>query len=574
MLCTLRTRNLAIVDELEIEFLPGLNVITGETGAGKSIVLKAIELLTGKRTSAEILRAGTDKCEIEGLFTLPDTTRQELANLNDEVQDLATADELLIRRTIDQSGRSKFYLNGSLTTAGVLQHLSIHLLDITGQHSQVGMLDSESHRRLLDEFGVPLELRVAVKAQYQIYSEAKRRLESFVQEASKREEYLHRIRFEREELEQLALEDGEEERIEDELKRLSNVEVVAASLDDALQMIESSDGGIELELTRLHTTLSRLADLDSHLAAACSLTQSAALQIEETHLELTRYAAKLQADPERLEMLRERISEIKRIKRKYQKAIPELLQHLASICQDLDAYDSGAVNEKTLREQLLTVTAALEVSEQALTAARKSAAQKLAKLVESGLAELEMKRARFEVSVQEKERTSYGSDAVQFLLAANPGEPFRDLDKVASGGELARLLLVLKTILNEQAGPVLQVYDEVDTGIGGAVSQIVGEKLKAVSKKAQVIVVTHAPQIAAFADQHLQLSKHVKNSETFVVAKALSSEEQVKELARMLAGKKITANFEDSARELLAQSSQSQKKSNAGSRKTARSAVR
>ncbi len=551
MLSLLKIRNFAIVEELELEFGPGLNVLTGETGAGKSIILRAIELLGGSRASGDLIRSGQKTAEIEGLFLLPKPFLQNLLADFEELETLVEDNELLVRRVIDISGKSRVYLNGRLTTAGSLQKIASRLVDITSQHEEHSLLDSAQHRNLLDSFGVSSELLFQVRQAYEEYSIAAGKLESFLKDSEAKRDYFRRIGFERDELKSAALKVGEREGLEAELNRLASFEKLSQGFSECLVILEEDTSSVDSQLRRVLTILNQALAVDPGIHEGVQLIQSAHVQIEEASRFFSQYGAGLENNPARLENLRERIAEISRLERKYGKPTGELVNYLARIQTELSEFESGDFDEAKLTAKVAELRSALLEFEEKLTQERINVGTQLSGLVESGLKKLNMEKARFQVSVLPAASSRYGKDSVEFNLAANPGEPFRHLAKVASGGELSRVLLILKTLLNEKEGPLLQIFDEVDTGIGGAVSQVVGEKLKHISSSAQVLIVTHAAQIAAFADTHLRISKTSSETSTRTVVEPLAKEERVRELARMMAGRDISEKFEDSARELI-----------------------
>ncbi|MCB0323662.1 MAG: DNA repair protein RecN [Bdellovibrionales bacterium] len=554
MLSLLRIQNLAIVEELEIEFTPGMNVLTGETGAGKSIVLKAIELLTGRRSSADIVRAGAPRCTIEGVFTLRHETRDAILSTAEELVDNDIDDELLIRRVVEPSGRSKLYINGALVTAAVLQRVAGLLLDITGQHQQTSLLVPEKHLRLLDEFGVPPTVRQEAAEAFAAYAKVRRELEHFIGDSEARTLRIERLRVELEELDDAALMAGERGELEAEQTRLANVEAISESVTRGIELCDAPGEGIEDQVRRVLSYIEEAAVLDGRLNEARTLLESAAVQVSEARLALSDYFAALEDDPGRLEFLRERIALIARLERKYGRKLDELVQYHLAIREEVGTFEAGAFDEKKLRAKLAEAEAALRTAEATLTARRREAAATLAKMAEKELHTLGMKKARFSVRIEPKTSSASGADDVEFMLAANPGEPFRPLSKVASGGELSRILLVLKTLLNERTAPATQVYDEIDTGIGGAIAEVVGEKLKAVATRSQVLLVTHAPQIAALADTHLLMSKRATKNRTQAQIKLLTADERVQQIAAMLAGREVTTQFEESAKALLRRS--------------------
>jgi DNA repair protein RecN (Recombination protein N) len=552
MLAVLRIENLAIIDETEVEFTPGLNALTGETGAGKSIIFKSIELLSGKRSSSDIIRAGADRCIVEGLFILNDTIRESLSAHSEQLEEFAAEEELLIRRVIDKSGRSKIYLNGNLSTATILQQVSRCLIDVTGQHQQHTLLESSSHRSLLDEFGVAKKSLDAVAELYATFSAAERELKRFQENSQEQRAYYERIRIEHEELESASLQEGERALAEEELERLANFEGLTAKLSECLELLEGDQGSIESPLRECLHLLQDCLRIDSTLQEATSLVESAVVQLEESRLSVNEYMARLESDPGRLEELRERIAEIAKLERRYQRDLSGLIIYRDSIAEEIANFEAGGLDEQKLRERRDAARKSLDSAESALTAERKLAGERLSKMVVKELAALNMKRARFSVEVSEGTSGPQGADKIEFTLAANPGEAFRPLAKVASGGELSRILLVLKTLLNETKSAATQIFDEIDSGIGGAVAQVVGERLLELAQHRQVFLITHAPQIAALADTQFEIQKSTNSSRTSSTIKRLSREERVEHIARMLAGKNVSSQFEDSARALLA----------------------
>ncbi len=554
MLTLLRIQNLAIVETSEVEFGAGLNVLTGETGAGKSIILKAIDLLLGRRANSDILRSGADRCTVEGLFRISRELGRTLREEHEELEEVLPEDEdeLLIRRIIDAGGRSKVYVNGQLMALGGLSALSARLMDVTGQHQQHILFDPVHHRELLDAFGVADDLKARVAVDFAAYADAKRSLDRFLSDTETRAVRMEKLAAERDELSEAALQPGERAALDAELTKLASVESLGATVQSCLELIEESDDSLDSKLRSLSMLLESAAAIDPALDEVVSLVDAAAVQLSEAQLSLAHYGARLEADPLRLEQLRERLALVARLERKYARPGDEIIAYLETISAELAEYEGGALDEGVLRKRLAEARATLDGSEQALTAARKVAASKLRKEVEREFPPLNMQRATFEVAVTAAPSSANGADAVEFLLAANPGEPARALGKVASGGELSRVLLILKTVLNEQRAPGTQVFDEVDSGIGGAVAQIVGEKLLAVSRRSQVILITHAPQIASLADQHFLVEKRAIGDRTTSSIRLLNEHERVAQIAGMLAGKSISANFEQSAKELLA----------------------
>lgn len=551
MLSLLRIKNFAVVEELEIPFGEGLNALTGETGAGKSIVLKSMELLTGRRASTDIIRTGADQCEIEALFELSDSLRKTLSSELEDCAELFDGDEFIVRRTVDRNGKGRCYANGRLITLATLARVGGALLDLTTQHEHQRLLQPSDQLRLLDGFGVSAKLVADTALAYQNFRNAEERLHEFTEKAKSRTEYISRIQFERDELKEAALRDGEREETENELRRLAHSEALAQHIGTVLQIIDSSHDGMDDSFRKILAELSHAAAIDKSLQEIEKLFDSAFVQVREAKLQLEDYSARIEADPAQLEALRSRVSEIARLERKYKRTEAELVLYLTAIESELSDFESGEYDQTKLESRLREAREALTKLETKLTAERQKASRELTRAIEAELATVNMRRARFAVMISSQESGPRGADAIEFRLAANPGEEAKSLAKVASGGELSRLLLILKTVLSEKGNFTTQIFDEIDTGVSGAVAHAVGEKLKTVSKNSQVILVTHSPQIAALADQHFVVDKSVRRDRTSTTVRQLEPTERIEEIAKMLGGKKTNEKFEQSARELL-----------------------
>lgn len=553
MLSTLRVSNLAVVDELEIEFTNGMNVMTGETGSGKSVILKAIELLAGKRGGADLIRHGEDRCVVEGVFHVSDLEqlRESLRADDESLADSLESDEVLVRRVFEKSGRGKIYVNGGLIGAAALQSLGEQLIDITGQHQQHTLLNASSHLNLLDLFGVSEKLRQEMRVAYEKFAQAKTRYQKFSEDSAQQELEIARYQFELQELDAAGLSLGGRAAAEAELHRLSHVEVLSSQIQKALAILEDDEQSIDERLRELLITLEKAASIDPHFQQVVQLVEAASAQLSESGLVLNQLGSRLEMNPERLEELRDQIAEIARLERKYGKKEDLLVGYRENIRTKLDALGGGELSLEKLKEEYESAEKIARSIAQKLSESRKKLSNELSQQVGKDLGLLNMKRAQFQVSLQPKELSATGQESVEFLFSANPGEPPRPLQKVASGGELSRVLLVLKTLLNEKNLPGTQVFDEIDSGISGAVSHVVGEKLLAVAKKSQVILVTHSPQIASLADTHFLIEKTASKNSTSTSIRMLDRKQRIEQLAGMLAGKEVSTHFEKSAEELL-----------------------
>ena len=550
MLSLLRIQNLAIIEETEISFTAGLNIISGETGAGKSILLEAIELLCAKRANVELVRSGADRCVVEAAITIPKDKVAQLQKLIPTLEDEAI-EELLLRRVVEANGKSRCFINGALSNLKQLASVSELLIDVTRQHAQQLLLREGEHRGLLDAYGVNKELLAEVSSNYRDYKRALERLNEFRSSTAERAERIRRLRIEHEELEKADLSAGEREEVEQELSLEANSETLLAATTECLELLEGGERSIESSLRRALNLLESASELDSRLLETKKLVETASIEISEAVLECSDYQSSLNSDPQHLETLRERLAIIARLERKYGRPCQELCQYFLEISEELSDFDSGALDECSLVAEVERLEKILRASESLLTEARIKVGKNLSKKVEKELAQLNMKKARFEVSIEAGESSLHGADVIGFRLAANPGEPFQPLTKVASGGELSRLLLVLKALLARQLTPVVNVFDEIDSGIGGAVAQVVGEKLRSLAECSQVIAVTHAPQVAAIAESHHVVAKRVVEGRTVSQSTRLDGQLRIEHIAGMLAGKEVTDSFRDSAKQLL-----------------------
>jgi DNA repair protein RecN (Recombination protein N) len=549
MLAQLRIKNLAIIEDLELDFGPGMNVITGETGAGKSILLKGLKILTGSKAKNDLIRHGATKCEVEGVFHVSPEIIAQLVTGHPALEERLECEELVIKRVIDGTGKGKCYINGGLISRGELEHIGALLIDISAQHESESLLNEDSYGNILDSFGVSTELLGKVAEGFKRYSSAKKKLDEFRNSGSEKAEYFRRIGFEKEELEKLSPQAGEKEELQQQAKKLASSDTVKVSLDEISTIIDDAAQGMLSQGKRVKTLFAALKEFDSECSRGGEIASELFSNLSEMSYLVGQIASKLEYDPAELEKIRDRISEISRIERKYSKTEAELEIYLKTIASELSQFQAGAFAEEALQTDLLEAEKALDILEQKLSAERRKIADKFQQQVEKGLRELQMKHTRFVVEIAKGERSMKGSDKIIFQFTANPGEPLRPLNSIASGGELSRVLLILKTL--SPLNPTLQVFDEIDTGIGGAVSQIVGEKIRSLSKLYQVITITHAPQIASLAETHIRIEKEVKGEITRTKATNLSHESRVEEIARMLAGKKMSEHFKSSAEELL-----------------------
>ena len=553
MLQLLSISNIALIDDLRVEFDGALNLLTGETGSGKSIIVDALGVLIGGRFTSELLKSGAERGSIEGLFSLSPNPQLETLLEN---SGFSNGDELIIRRELSATGRNKIFINNQLATQTLLRDLRPFLVDIHGQGDQQTLFDPDTHLELLDSFAGHAALRAEVAEAYESLSRVRRELATLRQDAAEKFQLADTLQFQIAELERAQLSLGEDERLEEERRRLSNVEKLTTLCQSSYSRIYEDD---DAALARLRQTLKdveELSEYDSGFREYVEGLESARAVLEDLSFALRDFADKLEFSPARLAAIEDRLAELSRLKRKYGGSIEASLEHLAQAQDRLRQIETSDQREQELTRELESAQKHYLERARKLHKERVRAAKALEKAVEDGIAEVAMENARFQVQVDRDETDSErigptGFDKIEFQFSANVGEEVKPLARVASGGEASRLMLVLKTVSNASEFPRTIVFDEIDTGIGGRVSEAVGIKLKKLSKTNQVLCVTHQPQIARFADNHLVVQKEARAGRTQVNVNKLDRTGRVEELARMLTGAEITESARRHARELL-----------------------
>jgi DNA repair protein RecN (Recombination protein N) len=564
MLTLLNISNIALIDDLQVEFDRGLNLLTGETGSGKSIIVDALGVLIGGRFASEMIKAGETRAFIEGLFSVGRNLEME-ALLSSAGIELEAEEriEILIRREMTSNGRNKIFINHQLATLALLKELRQFLVDIHGQGEQQTLFNPETHLELLDAYAGLLGLRQEVSAQYKHWSAIRRELDELRREDAEKFQLLDILRFQIEELERAQLTEGEDERLEEERRRLNNVEKLTTICGESYGLVyEDHDSAIS-RIGQATRRIEELSQYESNFKNYLEGLQTARALLEDLAFSLRDFADELEFSPERLAEVESRLAEISRLKRKYGGTLESALEHLEKSQDRLRHIEHSDEREKELQKALTVARRQYVDSAKVLHAKRQKAAKNFEKSVVRDLAEVAMENARFEVRIlsptdaelsdEESFRcfTARGLDSVEFYVSANVGEEVRPLAKVASGGEASRLMLILKTIANASEYPRTIVFDEIDAGIGGRVSEAVGVKLKRLSSSNQVLCVTHQPQIARFADTHLLVSKSVIEGRTAVSLEKLNNKGRVEEIARMLTGAEITDTARRHAKEML-----------------------
>ena len=549
MLLGLNLRNFTVIDEISVSFGPGLNIITGETGAGKSVIVDAVNVILGDTVSPEYIKTGREEAHLEALFDISGNAplRERLESLG-----FGTAGgELLIKRIIYRKGRSRAFINGGIATIPILEQASEGIIDIFSQHEHQSLLKADNHIKLLDIYGGHGELVSAQRDLYGSYREVRRDIEklSAVQKGLyDKEDFL---KFQSAEIDDALLREGEDEELEDEKKRLLNGERLHSAARGAYETLYENEPSLLGALSRLSSDIKDAARIDPELRQAGESLENAALQIKDAAFTLRDYASGLGSDSGRLEVVESRLQAIKDLKRKYGDSIGEILAKREQIGKELrniagfegELERLGRESEKMEKEMM---SGAAGLSRQ-----RKESALRLVKSLERDLKEVGIKGARFDVAIGEKDITADGTDDVSFLFSANPDEPPKPLTRVASGGELSRIMLVLKELISKEDGGSVIIFDEADSGIGGAVAETVGRKIKNLSRACQVICITHLPQVAKFADTHLLVTKTLEDRKTRVRIRSLGRDERISEIARMIGGINVTEKTIDAAKEML-----------------------
>jgi DNA repair protein RecN (Recombination protein N) len=561
MLRELRIKNFAVIDEVALDLTAGLNVLTGETGAGKTIVLGALALISGGRVSADIIRHGEEEASVEALFeSFPAALKEKLRDGGHEIDD-----DLVVKRVVSRSGKNRIYLNGGLCPLGLLSEIGPSLIHIYGQHEHQTLLRPESHLQLLDDYGGLNDKTVEMSGKYATLAAAWNNVSRAKELLDKRRREEEWLRAQAEEIARAGLQPGEEDELKERRNILMHAEKLFQGCKEGEDLLYEGDEAVAGRLGRYVARLKELARIDSGLNAAVELLDSALAQLQEGASFLRRHTDRVQFDPAAQEQLEERLAEIGRLKRKYQGSIDEILKHGEKVAEELKGLERG-------EEEIPALEAAAEKARLtawefagALSRERKKAAAKFKKEMEKEVATLGMSGTMFEARFLEagetgeispfvaagKKLTEQGMNQVEFYFSPNPGEPVKPLAKIASGGELSRLMLAIKSLVLGRGDIPTLLFDEVDAGIGGRVAEIVGQKLKKVAAAHQVLCVTHLPQIAALADSHYVVKKEVARGRTFTEVGRLGERDRVAEVARMLGGVKVTEKAIRHAEEMV-----------------------
>jgi DNA repair protein RecN (Recombination protein N) len=552
MLRFLSIKRVAVIDSAEVDFEPGLNVLTGETGAGKSILVEAVGLLLGGRASGDLVRTGEENAAIEAIFE-------------------SGGEELLVRREITSQGRSRAFVNGSLVTAGALKELASRLIELHGQHEHQTLLDPATHLAIVDAFGALDQAADRTAAAFAAMRLAKEELEEARKSIADRASRQELAAFQLSELDKVAPQPLEDDELAALRGVLANADRVERLCTEAYTTLYDNDGAVLAGLGSVWRRVGDLAALDPQFKPYLDAREGIKSQLEDLASFLRKYAGTIESSPERLQQVEDRLAQLERLKRKYGPTLSEVIARRDALRRQLTELEQGGERAADLERACEQARRAYLASAQALGVERRRAAAELVGTLEKALGDLAMEQTRFEVrfnveALPESAWSLQGVDAAEFFVSPNPGEELRPLVRVASGGELSRIMLAIKTLTARSrhgfsqatdrppshASPGL-IFDEVDAGIGGRVADVVGRRLRMLGSAFQVLCITHLPQIAAMADTHFQIEKRVEGGRTLTSVRRLGGEERVEELARMLGGESVTDGVRQAAREMLSE---------------------
>ncbi len=560
MLKKLIIQDYALIDKLNIEFGPGLNILTGETGTGKSIIIGALSLLLGERTGSDVIRQGADMAVVEGWFQIPASFRWELIDGK-----IDTKDELLLRREVHRSGRSRAFANDSPIPNTVLAAIGDLLIDLHGQHAHQTLLHERYHLDYLDNFGVEKGLLQELKESYARFKSLTTELKGLQEKEAILQEKLELLEFQVQEIDRADPQEGEDEALELEDRKLRNSEKLFQTAKMLNDLLYDGEGSVSERFATAETSLAGLKGVDLVFDKWAKECESARIAAEEIAKGFQSYISKIEFDPQRLDEIRERLGLFSRLKKKYGGSMKQVLEFRDKAKKELDQIDTLEKDIGRITNELNDERDRLARTCQKVSQLRKNLSSDLAQKTLEALSELGLKNGIFNVRILQKENvqgpipievkrynvSARGIDTAEFLISLNPGEEPKPISKIASGGEISRIMLALKTVLAEADEIPVLVFDEIDTGISGRIARVVGKNLKDVAVKHQVICITHLPQIASMGDIHFRVDKEVVDKRSRTTIRRLQQDEQVVEIAKLIGGEKITESALQSARELL-----------------------
>jgi DNA repair protein RecN (Recombination protein N) len=563
VLLELRLENYAVIDNVVVEFAAGLNLLTGETGAGKSILIDALALLLGERASSDLIRSGTEKAVVSAVWELEAAVARKVSEVLSENGIDEDSESLILRREVAAGGKGRIFVNNQPATVAVLKRLAPHLATIHAQNETLLSFDASSRLQLLDTFaGSKVEATTQAYATWKCFGD---RIAELERDEQDRLRLLDLWSFQAREIDEARLKAQEDEQLESEKRVLANSEKIYNAGMNAFDLLYEGSASTSSTLRSASKHVEELARYEPKFQVALEALDSARISIEDVGASLRDYAGAIQASPERLADVEDRLAAIDRLKRKYGPTLDDVLKFGSEANRKLQEMENKDEVLRDLRQKQAAAAQAYLLVARALSKTRKDASKKLEKLVEAAINDLAMKAA-FQVAVTSSEDTnswsSKGLEEVRYMISANPGEPLRDMEQAASGGELSRVMLALKSCIETSSsgharkvgrGQRTMVFDEIDTGIGGRAADAVGKKLKALARTAQVLCVTHLPQIAAFADQHYLIEKKTAGGRTKTTVRRIENRERTEEVARMLSGAKLTEASIRNAEQMIAE---------------------
>ncbi|EJO8709313.1 DNA repair protein RecN [Listeria monocytogenes] len=555
MLQEMTIKNFAIIESLSLTFQEGMTVLTGETGAGKSIIIDALGLLVGGRGSADFIRHGEERLELQGLFALAE---DNLACRNALIENGidASDDMVVLERSLFRSGKNSCRINGKLVTTVLLRQIGSKLIDIHSQHEHQELMNEEFHLSLLDRFASDKIKPALTKYQtnFKEYQTIEKEWQNWTKNERELAQRLDMLRFQQQEIENANLQAGEEDRLLEQKNILANFEKLNENLQGAYAAIQGEPGGLEF-VGEAMRQMEAAASIHTDYKAVSEAISSSYYMLEDSMSQIRQSLDQLEFQPEELNQIESRLNDLNQLKRKYGKTIEDIIQYEQEISSEMEKLTDSELHVGHLETKLATLKAELTKQANTLTEIRKKAAVTLEKQIKQELNHLYMEKAIFSVRFEanKMELTDSGQDSVVFYMSTNPGEPLKPLAKIASGGELSRMMLALKTIFSRHQGITSIIFDEVDTGVSGRVGQAIAEKIYAVSVGSQVLCISHLPQVAAMANHHYYITKKVQNKRTTTSVTVLKGEEKVEEISRMIAGIEVTELTKQHAKEMIEQ---------------------
>lgn len=550
MLLEISIKNFAIIEEISLNFEKGMTVLTGETGAGKSIIIDAMNMMLGSRATTDVIRHGAPKAEIEGLFTVE--SNRHLTALFEE-QGLEWTDELIIRREILQNGRSVSRINGQMVNLSVLKAVGQHLVDIHGQHDQEELMRPQLHITMLDEFGdvAFFQTKDAYRQTFEDYKRLRKQVVELQRNQQENKARIEMLEFQIAEIEAAALEVDEDLRLEQERQRLLNHKMIADTLTNAYTMLDAEEFSSLSNVRSAMNDLESIEEYDPSYKELSSQLSETFYALEDITKRLEDVVDGLEFDGNRLMQVESRLDLIHSITRKYGGQVKDVLEYLAQITKEYSLLTGSDLSSEDLEKELKRLEKSLVTLAQDLSDQRHDLAQDLENEIQQELADLYMDKARFQVRFSKAKFNREGNEAVEFYISTNPGEDFKPLVKVASGGELSRLMLAIKSAFSRKEGKTSIVFDEVDTGVSGRVAQAIAAKIHKIGQNGQVLAISHLPQVIAAADYQFYIEKISDEHSTVSTVRLLNREERIEEIAKMLAGEDLTEAARQQAEQLL-----------------------